>query len=122
MLVLADFTLGDLLWALLVIFLFVIWFYLLIVIFTDLFQRDMSGWAKAAWVIGIILFPFLGILIYLIARPKPTEEEVAAAQREQMTAAGISTADQLTQLSALHDQGKISDEEFAKAKKDLLGS
>lgn len=122
MLVLADFTLGDLLWALLVIFLFVIWFYLLIVIFADLFQRDMSGWAKAAWVIGIILFPFLGILIYLIARPKPTEEEVAAAQREQMTAAGISTADQLTQLSALHDQGKISDEEFAKAKKDLLGS
>lgn len=122
MLVLADFTLGDLLWSLLVIFLFVIWFYLLIVIFTDLFSRDMSGWAKAAWVIGIIIFPFLGILIYLIARPKPTDEEIAAAQREQMTSAGISTADQLTQLSALHDQGKISDEEFAKAKKDLLGS
>jgi hypothetical protein len=121
-LVLADFTLGDLLWSLLVIFLFVIWFYLLIVIFTDLFSRDMSGWAKAAWVIGIIIFPFLGILIYLIARPKPTDEEIAAAQREQMTSAGISTADQLTQLSALHDQGKISDEEFAKAKKDLLGS
>jgi len=121
-LVLADFTLGDLLWSLLVIFLFVIWFYLLIVIFTDLFSRDMSGWAKAAWVIGIIIFPFLGILIYLIARPKPTDEEIAATQREQMTAAGISTADQLTQLSALHDQGKISDEEFAKAKKDLLGS
>lgn len=122
MLVLADFTLGDLLWSLLVIFLFVIWFYLLIVIFTDLFSRDMSGWAKAAWVIGIIIFPFLGILIYLITRPKPTDEEIAAAQRDQMTAAGISTADQLTQLSALHDQGKISDEEFAKAKKDLLGS
>lgn len=122
MLVLADFTLGDLLWSLLVIFLFVIWFYLLIVIFTDLFSRDMSGWAKAAWVIGIIIFPFLGILVYLIARPKPTDEEIAAAQREQMTSAGISTADQLTQLSALHDQGKISDEEFAKAKKDLLGS
>jgi hypothetical protein len=121
-LVLADFTLGDLLWSLLVIFLFVIWFYLLIVIFTDLFSRDMSGWAKAAWVIGIIIFPFLGILVYLIARPKPTDEEIAAAQREQMTSAGISTADQLTQLSALHDQGKISDEEFAKAKKDLLGS
>ena len=122
MLVLADFTLGDLLWALLVIFLFVIWFYLLIVIFTDLFQRDMSGWAKAAWVIGIIIFPFLGILVYLITRPRPTEEEVAASRRADMTAAGISTADQLTQLSALHDQGKISDEEFAKAKKDLLGS
>lgn len=122
MLVLADFTLGDLLWSLLVIFLFVIWFYLLIVIFTDLFSRDMSGWAKAAWVIGIIIVPFLGILIYLIVRPKPTEEEVAAARRDQMTAAGISTADQLSQLSALHDQGKISDEEFAKAKKDLLGS
>ena len=60
------------------VFLLAIWFYLLIVVFMDLFSRhDLSGWAKAAWTIGIIIFPLIGILIYLITRPKPTPEEVA---------------------------------------------
>ena len=89
------------------VFLLAIWFYLLIVVFMDLFSRhDLSGWAKAAWTIGIIIFPLIGILIYLITRPKPTQEEVAEAQAAEARAAGITAADQLTQLSALHDQGK----------------
>ena len=105
------------------VFLLAIWFYLLIVVFMDLFSRhDLSGWAKAAWTIGIIIFPLIGILIYLIARPKPTPEEVAEAQAAEARAAGITAADQLTQLSALHDQGKLTDEEFAAEKKKLIGS
>ena len=105
------------------VFLLAIWFYLLIVVFMDLFSRhDLSGWAKAAWTIGIILFPLIGIVIYLITRPKPTQEEVAEAQAAEARAAGITAADQLTQLSALHDQGKLSDEEFAAEKKKLIGS
>jgi hypothetical protein len=105
------------------VFLLAIWFYLLIVVFMDLFSRhDLSGWAKAAWTIGIIILPLLGILIYLITRPKPTQEEVAEAQAAEARAAGITAADQLTQLSALHDQGKLSDEEFAAEKKKLIGS
>lgn len=105
------------------VFLLAIWFYLLIVVFMDLFSRhDLSGWAKAAWTIGIIIFPLIGILIYLITRPKPTQEEVAEAQAAEARAAGITAADQLTQLSALHDQGKLSDEEFAAEKKKLIGS
>ncbi len=105
------------------VFLLAIWFYLLIVVFMDLFSRhDLSGWAKAAWTIGIIIFPLIGILIYLITRPKPTVEEVAEAQAAEARAAGITAADQLTQLSALHDQGKLTDEEFAAEKKKLIGS
>jgi hypothetical protein len=105
------------------VFLLAIWLYLLIVVFMDLFSRhDLSGWAKAAWTIGIIIFPLIGILIYLITRPKPTQEEVAEAQAAEARAAGITAADQLTQLSALHDQGKLTDEEFAAEKKKLIGS
>ena len=104
------------------VFLLAIWFYLLIVIFMDLFQRDMSGWAKAAWVIAIIIFPLIGILIYLITRPKPSPEEVAEQHAAEARAAGITTADQLSKLSKLHDKGKLTDEEFAAEKAKLLGS
>lgn len=105
------------------VFLLALWFYLLIVIFMDLFSRhDLSGWAKAAWTIGIIIFPLVGILIYLITRPKPTPEEVAEAQAAEARAAGVTAADQLTQISALHDQGKLSDEEYAAEKKKIIGS
>ena len=118
--VLLETSFWDVVWWILIIFLFAIWFYLLIVIFADLFSRDMSGWAKAAWVIGIIIFPFLGILIYLITRPKPTEAEVAEVAAAEARSAGITTADQLEKLSALHDQGKLTDEEFAAQKAKLL--
>ena len=105
------------------VFLLAIWFYLLIVVFMDLFSRhDLSGWAKAAWTIGIIIFPLIGILIYLITRPKPTAEEVAEAQAAEARAAGVTAADQLTQMSALHDQGKLTDEEYAAEKKKIIGS
>ena len=64
-----DFGTGQVFWSLLMFFLFVIWIWLLIVVFSDLFRsRDLSGWAKAAWVIGIIVLPYLGVLLYLIVR------------------------------------------------------
>ena len=107
---------GWILW----VFLLAIWFYLLIVVFTDLWQRDMSGWGKAAWVIGIILFPLIGILIYFITRPKPSEAEIAEAEAAEARRTGVTAADQLEKLSALHDQGKLTDEEFAGQKAKLL--
>jgi type VI protein secretion system component VasK len=119
--ILADFSLGDALLTVLWIFLLAIWFWLLIVIFADIFGRDMSGWAKAGWVVLIIIMPLLGILIYLIARPKPTDEEIAAAQAQQRAAAGVSNAEELEKLSALHDQGKLTDDEFNKEKAKILG-
>lgn len=119
--ILADFSLGDALLTVFWIFLLAIWFWLLIVIFADIFGRDMSGWAKAGWVILIIILPIIGILAYLIWRPAPTDEEIAAAQAQQQAAAGITGADQLEKLSALHDQGKLTDDEFAKEKAKILG-
>lgn len=119
--ILADFSLGDALLTVLWIFLLAIWFWLLIVIFADIFGRDMSGWAKAGWVVLIIIVPLLGILIYLIARPKPTDEEIAAAQAQQRADAGVSNAEELEKLSALHDQGKLTDDEFNKEKAKILG-
>lgn len=119
--ILAEFSLGDALLTVFWIFMLAIWFYLLIVIFADIFSRDMSGWGKAGWVILIIIVPLIGILIYLIARPKPTEEELRQTQTEQRMAAGVSDADELTKLSALHDQGKLTDDEFASQKAKILG-
>jgi type VI protein secretion system component VasK len=111
-------------------FLFIIWIWLLITIFVDIFRTDMSGWAKAGWVIFIVVLPFLGVLIYLIANGSKMQERsmesAAAAQQAQdsyiRSVAGTeTTADQLKTLSDLHDAGKLSDEEFAAQKAKLLG-
>ncbi|MCC7077503.1 MAG: SHOCT domain-containing protein [Acidimicrobiia bacterium] len=128
-----DYSLGDALLTVLWIFGFVIFFWLLITIFSDLFRdHEESGWAKAAWVIFIIILPFLGILVYVIARGKGMAERnmKAAAEAQQQfdqyvrQAAGTpgeSTADQLQKLSDLHDAGKLTDDEFATQKARLLG-
>jgi hypothetical protein len=111
-------------------FLFIIWIWLLITVFIDIFRTDMSGWAKAGWTIFIIILPFLGVFIYLIANGSKMQERsmasAAAAQQAQdayiRNVAGTeTTADQLKTLSDLHDAGKLSDEEFAAQKAKLLG-
>jgi len=121
---LAAYSLGDVLLSMLWIFLLVLWFFLVITIFMDLWARDdLSGWAKALWVVGIILFPFIGILIYLIARPKPSEVEIAAAQAEAVdyqTAVQTSQADELAKIRKLHDAGTITDDEYATMKRKAM--
>jgi hypothetical protein len=94
----------------------------------------MSGWGKAAWVIFLIFVPFLAALIYLIARGDGMRERALAQQQEQQKqldtyirqtagsgGGGGSAADELTKLSALHDQNKLSDEEFERAKAKIVG-
>ena len=111
-------------------FLFIIWIWLMITIFVDIFRTDMSGWAKAGWVIVIIALPFLGVLIYLIANGSKMQErsmESAAAQQAaqdsyiKSVAGTETTADQLKTLSDLHDAGKLTDDEYAAQKAKLLG-
>ena len=111
-------------------FLFMIWIWLLITIFVDIFRTDMSGWAKAGWSIFIIILPFLGVFIYLIANGSKMQERsmqhAAAAQQAQTAyirdAAGTeTTADQLKTLSDLHDAGKLTDDEYNAQKAKLLG-
>jgi len=128
--ILADYSLGDVLLSMLVFFFWIIWIYLLIIVFIDIFRsHDLSGWAKALWVIFVIILPFLGVLVYLIARgddmTKHRMDDAAAqdkAQREYIqSVSGAGTADELAKLKALHADGTLSDEEYAAAKAKALG-
>jgi hypothetical protein len=110
-------------------FLFVIWIWILIAIFSDIFRsHDMSGWVKALWVIFVIVLPFLGILVYLIARGgKMQEHAVKDAVQEKQAfdshvrdVAGTSTADDLAKLADLNAKGVLTDAEFQAQKAKLL--
>jgi hypothetical protein len=121
----------DLFWAMLWFFLFFVWIWLLISLFGDIFRSpDLSGWGKAGWTIFIIFLPFLGVLVYLIARGSSMQERAVAdmAAREKMqrqyiqdVAGSDSTADELKKLADLKSQGILTEEEFASQKKALLG-
>jgi ABC-type multidrug transport system fused ATPase/permease subunit len=129
-LVLADYTFGAALLTVLEIFLFVAWFWILITVITDLFRdHETSGWAKAAWVFFLIFLPFLGVLVYLIARGDGMRDRAVREQAEMQkhmdnyireTAGSGSSVDELAKLSELRDKGAISDAEFQQAKAKLL--
>jgi len=93
-------------------------------VFADLFRRnDLSGWAKAGWLLLIFILPFFGILIYLIARPKMTEqdkEDMARMQEAERRVSGYSPADEVAKLSKLRDEGKITAEEYEEMKKRAM--
>lgn len=120
----------DLFWAMLWFYLFFVWIWLLIVVFGDVFRsRDLSGWAKAFWILFLIILPLLGVLIYMISRGQSMSERAVqdAAEREKATrqyiqeAAGTtSSADELVKLSQLRDSGVLTAEEFAAQKAKLL--
>jgi uncharacterized membrane protein len=121
----AETTFLDVFWYLLVFFLWVMFFWVFISVVADIFRRDdLHGWKKAGWILLIIVLPLIGILIYLIARPKVTAQDVrmlTQAEAAQQAAAGVSTADELAKLKELHNQGIIDDAEFADLKKKAIG-
>ena len=124
----------DFFLTMLYFFLFIIWIWLLIYVFMDIFRsHDLSGWAKALWVIFVIIIPFLGVLVYLIARGGKMQQRSAAEQAQQQKqfdayvrqAAGTdgsSSADQLSKLADLKSQGVITDAEFEAQKSKILAS
>jgi uncharacterized BrkB/YihY/UPF0761 family membrane protein len=125
----ADISLGELLLLTLQIFFFVIWIWILITILTDLFRdHELSGGAKAAWVLFLVFIPFLTALIYLIARGGGMRERTIKAQAEAkqhfdqyvQQQAHTSPADELHKLNELKEKGVLSAEEFDKAKAKLL--
>jgi ABC-type multidrug transport system fused ATPase/permease subunit len=115
-------------------FLFIIWIWLLIMVFVDIFRsHDMGGLAKALWVIFIIILPFLGVFVYLIARGGKMHERAAQEAAQQQKAfdqyvrqtagsGGDSTADQLGKLADLKSQGILTDDEFNAQKAKILAS
>ena len=115
-------------------FLFIIWIWLLFMVFIDIFRsHDMGGWAKALWVIFIIVMPYLGVLVYLIARGGKMHERAAQQAAQQQKAfdqyvkqtagtPGETSADQLHKLAGLKDQGILTDAEFETEKAKILAS
>jgi uncharacterized protein (DUF58 family) len=125
----ADFSLGDALLVVVEIFFFVLYLWILFAIIGDLFRdHEMSGWGKAGWIFVLFVIPFLGALIYLIARGDGMRERTVKEQaeaRRHMDAyiretARSSPADELHKLSELREKGAISDAEFERAKAKLL--
>jgi predicted membrane channel-forming protein YqfA (hemolysin III family) len=114
-----GFTFSNFLTDVLSIFIFVLWFWLLITVFSDLFRRhDISGWVKTIWVIVLIVFPYLGIFIYLIAQHRGMAERqgqrVEQAREDMRHFIGYSVADELEKLEQLKHSGTISDEEYTR--------
>ena len=126
-----DYPLLNLFWTMLELFLWVLWFFLLFRIIVDIFRSDdLGGWGKTLWLIFVIVLPFLGVFVYLIARgssmgerdARQAQEADAAARAYIQSAAGTSasTADELAKLASLRDQGVITDAEFAAQKAKVL--
>ena len=118
----------DLFWSMLWFFLFFLWIWLLITIFADIFRSEISGWGKAGWVLFVVILPFLGVLIYLIAngddmqnRSMKQAADAQDAQREYIqSVAGGGSADEIVKLASLRDSGDITNEEFQVQKAKLL--
>ncbi len=120
----------DLFWAMLWFFMFFIWLMLLFRIFGDIFRSDdMGGWGKAFWTLFVVVAPFLGVLVYVIARGQGMAErdlqqyqaaEAANQQYIKEAAGTTSAADELGKLAALRERGVISNEEFEAQKAVLL--
>ena len=117
----ASYPFMDVLWSMVIFFLFVIWIWILITVFADIFRRrDIGGGMKAVWIIFVIILPYLGVFIYLIAEGHKMAErnaeqmQSARAQQDEYikSVAGSSAADQIAQAKSLLDSGAISQAEF----------
>jgi len=127
----AEWGTGQVFWSMMWFFIFVIWIWMIILLFSDIIRsEDLSGWGKGLWVFFIIFLPFLGILSYLIVRgggmaersAKATQEANEATKAYIRDAAAVSSdADQLAKLADLHNSGKLDDAEYAAAKAKVIG-
>jgi hypothetical protein len=126
----SDYPFLDVFWTLLVFFAWLIWFWLLITVFADVFRRhDLSGWAKAGWCVFVIVLPFLGVLIYLGTQSQHMAErnaqQMQAAQsqvddRIREVAGSGGAASEIESAKKLMDSGAISQEEFEQLKRKAL--
>jgi len=120
-----GFTFANFLIDMISFFAFVVWFWLLVLIFRDLFRRhDISGWGKALWVIALVLTSYLGILAYLIAQGTQMAErntqQAQQAREELRRVVGYSPADEITKLDKLKKSGSITDAEFERLRAKLV--
>jgi hypothetical protein len=125
-----DYPVLGVFWSILLFFLWIMWFFLLFRVIGDIFRSDdLSGWGKAAWLIFVLVVPFLGVFVYVIARGDAMgQRDVDEAQAQDQAfqayvrdAAGTGgSADQLAKLADLRDRGVINDAEFEQQKAKIL--
>ena len=120
-------------WTIFEIFLWILWFWVLIYVFVDIFRsRDLSGWGKALWFLFVLIIPLIGVLVYLIARGGKMHEHAVQEQQQQDQAfrAAVreaapppeTSADQLAKLADLRDRGVITPDEFEREKAKILAA
>ncbi len=126
----ADYPFMDVLWTMIIFFCWMAWIWLLVIIFSDLFRRDVSGWTKAAWIVGLIVLPFLGVLIYVVANGK----DMSARRVREATASQAhfdeyvrsvakpegGAAHEIARAKELLDSGAITQAEFEQLKAKAL--
>jgi predicted membrane channel-forming protein YqfA (hemolysin III family) len=120
-----GFSFANFLTDVLTVFVFVVWFWLLIIVFSDLFRRqDISGWGKTLWVIVLIVFPYLGVFGYMIFQGRGMAErssqQVQQTRDELRRVVGFSVADEIKKLDQLKKSGAITEEEFARLRAKLV--
>ena len=128
----ADYPFLDILWTMFIFFLFVIWIWILITVFADIFRRkDTSGFGKAAWIVFVILLPYLGVLVYLIANHDGmADRNLAQVQKQQQAtdayiqsvAGSGGAAAEIEKAKGLLDSGAITQAEFDALKQKALAS
>ena len=128
-----SYPLLNVFWTIFEVFLWIVWFWILITVFIDIFRsRDLSGSAKAVWFLFVLLIPLIGVVVYLIVRGGEMHERTAQVLQAQDASydgyhaqngtRSSSTADQLAKLADLHDRNVISDQEFDQEKAKVLAS
>jgi len=120
-----GFTFASFLTDVLTVFVFVAWFWLLVITFSDLFRRhDISGWGKALWVIFLLILPYLGVFAYLISQSgsmaERSSQQAQQARDELRRVVGFSAADEIKKLDQLKKSGSITDEEFKRLRARLV--
>ena len=130
----SSYPLLNVFWTIFEVFLWVIWFWILITVFIDIFRSsDLSGWGKALWFLFVLFIPLIGVLVYLIARGGSMQERAAQQAQQQDVQArayiqqaadggSASTADQLAKLADLRDREVISAAEFDREKTKILAA
>jgi hypothetical protein len=116
-----DWSFGTFLWSMVVFFFWFAVIWMFIGILGDILRRDMSGWGKAGWIVLIVVLPFLGALIYLIARPRDTGDRFTPAfESPAGRPAGYRPADEIATAARLHDEGKLTADEYEQLKANAL--
>ena len=130
----SSYPLLNVFWSMLYFFLWIIWIWILIMVFIDIFRsHDLSGWGKALWFLFVLFVPLIGVLVYLIARGGKMQQHTTrdAQQQDQQfrqyvqeaaASSPANTADQLSKLAELRDRGVISAEEFDREKAKVLAA